>query len=102
TYSRTNILHMLVLPSLIAAIITQHRDISREALLRQVEVIYPMLKTELFLRWETAELGGVIDALLEELMQQELILTSGEQLQLNPARSRTLQLLAAGVRETLQ
>ncbi|MGV7091702.1 glycerol-3-phosphate 1-O-acyltransferase PlsB [Siccibacter turicensis] len=102
TYYRNNILHMLVLPSLIAAIITQHRNISREALLRQVEVIYPMLKTELFLRWETAELGGVIDALLEELMQQELILTSGEQLQLNPARARTLQLLAAGVRETLQ
>jgi glycerol-3-phosphate O-acyltransferase len=34
TYYRNNITHMLMLPSLMAAIITQHRRISRQELLR--------------------------------------------------------------------
>lgn len=57
TYYRNNIAHMLVLPSLMAAIVTQHRHISREALLQHVDVLYPMLKAELFLRWERDELA---------------------------------------------
>ncbi|CCK10412.1 Glycerol-3-phosphate acyltransferase [Cronobacter sakazakii 680] len=102
TYYRNNIMHMLVLPSLIAAIVTQHRRISREAVQQQVELLFPMLKTELFLRWEKEEVPAVVDALVNELAQQGLILADDEWLQVNPARSRTLQLLAAGVRETLQ
>ncbi|EPE2229071.1 glycerol-3-phosphate 1-O-acyltransferase PlsB [Cronobacter turicensis] len=102
TYYRNNIMHMLVLPSLIAAIVTQHRRISREAVQQQVELLFPMLKTELFLRWEKEEVSAVVDALINELAQQGLILADDVWLQVNPARSRTLQLLAAGVRETLQ
>jgi glycerol-3-phosphate O-acyltransferase len=102
TYYRNNIMHMLVLPSLLAAIITQHRHIDRAELLRQVEVLYPMLKAELFLRWEKADLAVEIDALVNEMVRQGLVTVSGEEVQINPTRSRTLQLLAAGVRETLQ
>ncbi|TNV16400.1 glycerol-3-phosphate 1-O-acyltransferase PlsB [Buttiauxella sp. B2] len=102
TYYRNNILHMLVLPSLLAAIITQHRRISRSELQRQVELLYPMLKSELFLRWETAGLASEIDLLLNELVRQELITLADDEILINPARSRTMQLLAAGVRETLQ
>jgi len=102
TYYRNNIMHMLVLPSLLASIVTQHRTIDRVELQRQIEVIYPMLKAELFLRWEKSELTTVIDALLGEMERQGLVTVSAGQVQINPARSRTLQLLAAGVRETLQ
>ncbi|EGT5661199.1 glycerol-3-phosphate 1-O-acyltransferase PlsB [Cronobacter dublinensis subsp. dublinensis] len=102
TYYRNNIMHMLVLPSLIAAIVTQHRRISREAVQQQVELLFPMLKAELFLRWEKEEVAAVVDALINELARQGLILADDVWLQVNPARSRTLQLLAAGVRETLQ
>ncbi|EOC0264413.1 glycerol-3-phosphate 1-O-acyltransferase PlsB [Cronobacter dublinensis] len=102
TYYRNNIMHMLVLPSLIAAIVTQHRRISREAVQQQVELLFPMLKAELFLRWEKEEVAAVVDALVNELARQGLILADDVWLQVNPARSRTLQLLAAGVRETLQ
>lgn len=102
TYYRNNIMHMLVLPSLLAAIITQHRHIDRRELLRQVEVLYPMLKAELFLRWEKDDLAAEIDALIHEMARQGLLTVTDEEVQINPARSRTLQLLAAGVRETLQ
>ncbi|MBJ3816238.1 glycerol-3-phosphate 1-O-acyltransferase PlsB [Shimwellia pseudoproteus] len=102
TYYRNNIMHMLILPSLLAAIITQHRKISRTELLRQVEVLYPMLKAELFLRWDSRELPGVVDQLLAELARQELITIDGDMLNVTPPHSRTLQLLAAGARETVQ
>jgi len=102
TYYRNNIHHMLVMPSLIAAIVQQHREISQAELLRQVSLVYPMLKSELFLRWDNAELPGVLNALCAEMARQGLITEHDGQLRMNPARHRSLQLLAAGIRETLQ
>ncbi len=102
TYYRNNIHHMLVMPSLIAAIVQQHRETSEAELLRQVSLVYPMLKSELFLRWDTTELPALLDALCAEMARQGLITLQEGQLRMNPARHRSLQLLAAGIRETLQ
>lgn len=96
TYYRNNIAHMLVMPSLLAALVTQHRHLSRAEVLRHVETLYPFLKAELFLRWEKAELAGVVDALIAEMLRQELIVVDGDVMSLNPSHSRSLQLLAAG------
>jgi glycerol-3-phosphate O-acyltransferase len=102
TYYRNNITHMLMIPSLLAAIVTQHRTISRTEMVRHVEMLYPMLKAELFLRWEKEELSGVIDELLAEMQRQGLVTVDNDDVCINPSHSRTLQLLAAGARETLQ
>ena len=102
TYYRNNIHHMLVMPSLIAAIVQQHQTLSEAELLRQVSLIYPMLKSELFLRWQTDELPQLLTELSQELARQGLITLDDGQLRFTAARYRTLQLLAAGVRETLQ
>ena len=102
TYYRNNIHHMLVMPSLIAAIIQQHPNLSEAELLRQVRLIYPMLKSELFLRWEIEALPALLSALCQELARQGLITLQDGQLRHTAARYRTLQLLAAGIRETLQ
>ncbi|WP_313683027.1 glycerol-3-phosphate 1-O-acyltransferase PlsB, partial [Klebsiella africana] len=102
TYYRNNIAHMLVMPSLLAALVTQHRHLSRAEVLRHVETLYPFLKAELFLRWEKADLAAVVDALIAEMLRQELIVVDGDVMSLNPSHSRSLQLLAAGARETLQ
>ncbi|WP_411705225.1 glycerol-3-phosphate 1-O-acyltransferase PlsB [Edaphovirga cremea] len=102
TYYRNNIHHMLVLPSLIASIVMHHRKVSRTELLRQISLIYPMLKSELFLHYGIEQLPQVLHTLCDELSRQQLIIDHGEELALNPARIRPLQLLAAGVRETLQ
>ena len=102
TYYRNNIHHMLVMPSLIAAIVQQHRNLSEAELLRQVSLIYPMLKSELFLRWSNDQLPQLLTDLCQELTRQGLITVEEGLLSFNTARYRTLQLLAAGVRETLQ
>ncbi|WP_210451740.1 glycerol-3-phosphate 1-O-acyltransferase PlsB [Pantoea ananatis] len=102
TYYRNNIHHMLVMPALIAAIVQQHRNLSEAELLRQVSLIYPMLKSELFLRWSNDQLPQLLTDLCQELTRQGLITIEAGLLSFNTARYRTLQLLAAGVRETLQ
>ncbi|NIF22796.1 glycerol-3-phosphate 1-O-acyltransferase PlsB [Candidatus Pantoea multigeneris] len=102
TYYRNNIHHMLVMPSLVAAIVQQHTQLEEAELLRQVRLIYPMMKSELFLRWNQEALPGVIAALCQELARQGLVSIEGGQIRVVAARHRTLQLLASGVRETLQ
>lgn len=102
TYYRNNVHHMLVMPALIAAIIQQHQHLTHQELLRQIQLIYPMLKTELFLRWEQDELAPVVQELCAEMARQGLIILEDNAVRLSAARFRTLQLLAAGVRETLQ
>lgn len=102
TYYRNNIHHLLVLPSLIASIVMHHRRVSRAELLRQIGMIYPMLKAELFLHNDKEQLPDVLRPMIDELIRQQLICDKGDELVLNPARIRPLQLLAAGVRETLQ
>lgn len=65
TYYRNNIHHMLVMPALIAAIVQQHRNLSEAELLRQVSLIYPMLKSELFLRWSNDQLPQLLTDLCQ-------------------------------------
>ncbi|MBK5145113.1 glycerol-3-phosphate 1-O-acyltransferase PlsB [Budviciaceae bacterium BWR-B9] len=103
TYYRNNIHHMLVLPSLIASIVMHHDGISRQQIIEQVSLIYPLLREELFMHYSSEELPAVIETLIDELERQNLIRQQAEGLLvLTPSRIRTLQLLAAGVRETLQ
>lgn len=102
TYYRNNIAHMLVLPSLLALIVTQHRQIEVSEIRRQIALIYPMLKSELFLHWDKLALDNTLDRQIAELARQRLIVVNDSQVAVNPQRSRTLQLLAAGVRETIQ
>lgn len=103
TYYRNNIHHLLVLPSLLASIILQHKSLTYDELFKQVKLIYPMLKRELFLHWSDEQLEPTIKLLLNELCRQALITESENIVAATSAqRYRTLQLLAAGVRETLQ
>lgn len=102
TYYRNNIQHLLILPSLIASIIVHHQHITQAELLRQVTLIYPLLKAELFLHYDTEQLADVLQALTSELANQRLIVIEGENLTPNSERRRPLQLLATGVIETLQ
>ncbi|PZL94693.1 glycerol-3-phosphate 1-O-acyltransferase, partial [Pantoea graminicola] len=89
TYYRNNIHHMLVMPSLIAAIVQQHQTLSEAELLRQVSLIYPMLKSELFLRWQTDELPQLLADLCQELARQGLITREAGELRFTAARYRT-------------
>jgi glycerol-3-phosphate O-acyltransferase len=102
TYYRNNIQHLFILPSLVASIVIGHPKIQRIQLSRRINLLYPLLKAELFMHYEISRLDEVIDGLIEELLRQELIIEQEQCLRINPALAPILQLLAAGIRETLQ
>lgn len=102
TYYRNNIIHLFALPSLIAHIVVQYQSLTIDVIHEQVRRLYPFLKAELFLRYETEALDEVIDSLIQELVRQRLLLSDGRNISLNSARIGPLQLLARTITETLQ
>ena len=60
TYYRNNIIHLFVVPSLIAHLIVQKEHISRRDLQQAIALIYPFLKAELFLHHQQDELEGFV------------------------------------------
>ncbi|MGP1945529.1 MAG: glycerol-3-phosphate 1-O-acyltransferase PlsB, partial [Arsenophonus sp. ER-EMS1-MAG3] len=103
TYYRNNIIHLLVLPSLIINVILHNISLQRNDIAYQVTLIYPFLKAELFMKYSIKELPEYIDILLNELVRQQLILlTENDFIKINPERIFSIQLLANCIKETIQ
>lgn len=106
TYFRNNILHSFVLPSLIASLVEHNGKISRGDLISVIRTLYPFLKAELFLKWNTDELKEQIcqnaDALIQGgLMSQDEegnLLSSAP----NTEEHNQLVVLAAPVKQSLE
>ncbi len=102
TYYRNNIIHLFAIPALISHIVVQHHSLTMDELQEQIELLYPFLKAELFLRFEHNELNDVVEKSLNELIRQRLIEFDGMHISLNQTRIGPLQLLARTISETLQ
>lgn len=73
-YFRNNVLHLLALPALLACLVSHNRVLARGRAKDAIKGIYGLLRAELFLRWEPAELDDLIDRTEEALVQRGLIL----------------------------
>jgi len=73
TYYRNNILHLLVMPSIIACCFNNSATINRDSIKRYIKIAYPFLKSEFFLPWEPAEAETIIDNILSCLSSAGLI-----------------------------
>ena len=105
TYFRNNILHAFALPSLIAALVKHNGQVKCQDLANVIRLLYPFLKAELFLKWQTHELKEMITAYSSALIESGLILVEDEDL-VAPAPSseghQQLELLAAPVMQSLE
>lgn len=102
TYYRNNIQHLFVLPSFIASLVLHHEAIELNLVLEAVKKFYPFLANELFLNIPEEKLQKYLLSIIDELCQQEILKRHENILTINKKRGRSLQLLAAGVREILQ
>ncbi len=106
TYFRNNIVHAFTLPSLIAALVEHNGQIQRRDLVNVIQTLYPFLKAELFLKWQTErELTHAIGRYTQALVDHQLILADGENLispALNSEQHNQLQILAAPVMQSLE
>jgi glycerol-3-phosphate O-acyltransferase len=106
TYFRNNILHMFIMPSLIASLVQHNGRISREEIISVTKTLYPFLQAELFLKWDTNMLEGLIDQQLEALIAAELVLDDGSNTLYSPQPNsesyNQLSVLAAPVQQSLE
>lgn len=75
-YYRNNVLHLLLMPSLLACAFLNNASVSRADLHRMAWRVYPYVADEYFLRWSEAELPAVVDGLLEDLLNHGLLTAS--------------------------
>lgn len=102
TFYRNNILHLFALPSLIAATILEQPQTSIADIATKVTKLYPLIKAELYLKYDENKLDTEISAVLVELQQQGLIVNNAGFISSVPETLMSLKLLAANIQETLQ
>ncbi|AXI01880.1 glycerol-3-phosphate 1-O-acyltransferase PlsB [Aquirhabdus parva] len=106
TYFRNNILHLFILPSLIASLVQHNGRISREEIGSVIQTLYPFLQAELFLKWRKEMLDEVIDQQLAALIAAELVLDDGSNTVYSPPPNseayNQLGVLAAPVQQSLE
>jgi len=88
TYFRNNILHLLAVPASVACCFIQGRKLEHSELQRLIRLIYPFMKKELSLKWDTDDIDKVTSDAIKSLIDMGM-LTYG-------SRKRTLVRPPAG------
>jgi glycerol-3-phosphate O-acyltransferase len=73
TYYRNNILHLFAMPSLLACCFVSNASMRTDDIHRLVWRVYPYIAAELYLRWDEASVGGVVDGMLETFTRLHLL-----------------------------
>jgi glycerol-3-phosphate O-acyltransferase len=107
TYFRNNVLHLFVMPSLIACAFDSNASMRTEDIQRLAWRIYPYIASELFLRWSESDLPAVVESVLAALAQHGLIeaVDGGSEWRRPPpnsARAVQLSLLAQATIQTIE
>jgi glycerol-3-phosphate O-acyltransferase len=76
SYFRNNVLHLMLMPSLLACAFLSNAEVRRADLHRLARRVYPYVAEEYFLRWTEQELPAVVDELLEDLFNHGLLTAS--------------------------
>ncbi|MBV7316926.1 glycerol-3-phosphate 1-O-acyltransferase PlsB [Shewanella sp. NIFS-20-20] len=99
SYYRNNILHLLIVPSLLSSILTQHELVDRQTIKQICHAFYPLLQAELFM--DLADLDRYIDSVLDRFIAEGLI-SEDDAFEINASKIDQLLLLAAVVDESMQ
>ncbi len=107
TYYRNNVLHLFAMPSLLACGFIGNARMRTVDLQRLVGRVYPYIAAELFLRWDEAQIGAVVDSLLECFVRLGLLTAGGDRSEWwRPAptslEAMRLSLLAEATIQTLE
>ena len=102
TYYRNNIQHLLIIPAIVARILLKHNRISTDEVLMQVKLLFPLIKSELFLYHNEEQLTEYVNKIIATYAELNLISYLPNKLTLNYLKMSGLQLLASSSRDTLQ
>jgi glycerol-3-phosphate O-acyltransferase len=103
TYYRNNVLHIYAIPSLIACCFLNNRVLTVAKLVDLASLVYPFLRSELFLRWTEEEVGDVIRRTVEVMISARLLLAlEGDAVRRPPAGTAEAVQLSVLAQSTLQ
>ena len=102
TYYRNNIQHLLIIPAIVARILLKHNRISSQEVIEQVKLLFPLIKSELFLYHNDEQLTEYVNNIISTYAELNLINYSPDKLTLNYLKISGLQLLASSSKDTLQ
>ena len=74
TYYRNNILHLMALPSMVACAFVNSHAISLEHVVRRVSLVYPFLRSELFIAWAQQQLPDAVGHVTRILVEHGLLI----------------------------
>jgi glycerol-3-phosphate O-acyltransferase len=77
SYFRNNVLHLVACAAWVASCFLNNRRMSRASILRLGRVIYPFIRSELFLRWDEAGFVAELSATLDFFERRGLLATRG-------------------------
>ncbi len=77
-YYRNNVLHLLAIPSLVAAFFAYNDKMREATLVSAVEQFYPLLKQEFFLRWSDESIERTVTTIVATMVDQGLLVRSGD------------------------
>lgn len=103
SYYRNNVLHLFMLPAILAAAVLHQRQLSQQQLLAIAEQLYGILRQELYLY--VPSVSQYCKAILQQLVTQGLVQQDGDYYQAPAQHSREyfmLDLLAHNAEHTLQ
>ena len=102
TYYRNNIQHLLIIPAIVARILLKNNRISIDEVLMQVKLLFPLIKSELFLYHNDEQLTEYVNKIIITYAELNLISYTPDKLTLNYLKMSGLQLLASSSKDTLQ
>ncbi|WP_137938141.1 glycerol-3-phosphate 1-O-acyltransferase PlsB [Chitinivorax sp. B] len=107
TYFRNNIQHLYTLPGMIACFLTSENALERSRIVELISNLYPFLQAELFLHWRVEELDGVINTMIDAMIEGGLLAVRSDQTTIkapnrNSAEYMQLEILARSVRQAME
>lgn len=105
TYFRNNILHLYIIPSLVACLVQQNGQIQREQLVQVIASLYPYLQSELFLGFDASEIEALVNSHVDALSDFGLMSTVDGMVnspQPNTEAFAQLVVLGEAVKETME
>ncbi|MBC3765915.1 glycerol-3-phosphate 1-O-acyltransferase PlsB [Neptunicella marina] len=73
TYYRNNTIHLFMLPGLIAAMVLGEKSLAKADIERRMALIFPLLKRELFLHMDWQQMLGLMQDMLQAMLENNLL-----------------------------
>jgi len=97
TYYRNNILHLFAVPSLLACCFVSNAAMRTDDIHRMVWRVYPYIAAELYLRWDEASVGAVVDTLLDTFAWLHLLQANEDRSEWRRPASTSLEAIQLSV-----